>query len=72
MVETGTKESIKKRRFVRRIALIVDLDTGKIVGSQVEWNTGEKRLQWHGERAKRYALRPCAVVSDWPQLEGQG
>ena len=71
MVGTGTKKSIKKRRFVRRIALIINLDTGRVVGSQVEWNTGEKRLQWYGKRVRRYALRPCAIVPDWPQLERQ-
>lgn len=57
---------------MRRIAEIVDLDLGQVVGSQVEWNTGEKRLQWYGKRARRYVLRPCASVQDWPDLEGQG
>ncbi|SIT87072.1 hypothetical protein SAMN05421849_2549 [Pontibaca methylaminivorans] len=68
MVKSGGKTIRKEKRlFVRRIATIVDSDTGRAVGSQVEWNTGERRRIWHGEKAVRYTLQPCAKVPDWPR-----
>ncbi|SHM57556.1 hypothetical protein SAMN05444389_11445 [Paracoccus solventivorans] len=51
-----------KRLFVRAIAEIIDPATGQIVGAQYQWNTGERRLEWFGEKVADYRLRP---------LEGQ-
>lgn len=51
-----------KRLFVRAIAEIIDPATGQIIGAQYQWNTGERRLEWFGEKVADYRLRP---------LEGQ-
>ena len=48
---------------VQAIAEIIDPATGQIVGAQYQWNTGERRLEWFGEKVAHYRLRP---------LEGQG
>ena len=51
-----------KRLFVKAIAEIIDAKTGEVVGAQYQWNTGERRLEWFGEKVADYRLRP---------LEGQ-
>lgn len=71
MAGTGRKLRRGKKRFVRRIATILDAETGAVVGSQVEWDTGEKRLVWHGEKVTAYRLRPCASVHDWPRRKNK-
>lgn len=58
-----------RRLFVRRVSFIIDNRTGRIVGSQHEWNTGEKCLHWKGERVPDFSLQPCAAVTPWPQLD---
>ena len=52
-----------RRLFVRAIAEIIDARTGQLVGAQYRWNTGERRLEWFGEKVAGYRLRP---------LDGQG
>jgi len=50
-----------KRLFVRAIAEIIDARTGQLVGAQYQWNTGERRLEWFGDKVADYRLRPLEV-----------
>ena len=55
-----------KRLFVRAIAEIIDTRTGRLVGAQYQWNTGERRLEWFGDKVADYRLRPLKVEADPP------
>ena len=55
-----------KRLFVRAIAEIIDARTGQLVGSQYQWNTGERRLEWFGDKVADYRLRPLDVKGEPP------
>lgn len=55
-----------KRLFVRAIAEIIDARTGQLVGAQYQWNTGERRLEWFGDKVADYRLRPLKVKAGPP------
>ena len=55
-----------KRLFVRAIAEIIDARTGQLVGAQYQWNTGERRLEWFGDKVADYRLRPLELKADPP------
>ena len=55
-----------RRLFVRAIAEIIDARTGQLVGAQYQWNTGERRLEWFGDKVADYRLRPLNVKPNSP------
>lgn len=55
-----------KRLFVKAIAEIIDVRTGELVGAQYQWNTGERRLEWFGDKVADYRLRPLDVKGEPP------
>lgn len=66
MENEAEHESARVRLFTRMIADIIDNATGKVVGGQYEWNTGEKRLYWDGAPITDHTLRPCKNITPWP------
>lgn len=55
-----------KRLFVKAIAEIIDPRTGEVVGAQYQWNTGERRLEWFGDKVADYRLRPLEPTANPP------
>lgn len=55
-----------KRLFVKAIAEIIDVRTGELVGAQYQWNTGERRLEWFGDKVADYRLRPLEPTASPP------
>jgi hypothetical protein len=55
-----------KRLFVKAIAEIIDVRTGELVGAQYQWNTGERRLEWFGDKVADYRLRPLEPTANPP------
>jgi hypothetical protein len=55
-----------RRLFVRAIAEIIDTRSGVLVGAQYQWNTGERRLEWFGDKVADYRLRPLDVKGEPP------
>ena len=53
-----------KRLFVRAVAEIINPATGELVGAQYQWNTGERKLEWFGEKHTDYRLRPLQLPCD--------
>lgn len=47
-----------KRLFVDAVAEIIDPRTGEVAGMIYEWNTGERRKRWIGDRLTVFKLRP--------------
>ena len=40
--------------------------SGVLVGAQYQWNTGERRLEWFGDKVADYRLRPLDVKGEPP------